>query len=195
MRPRLTPAIIAEAARDYGAGIEPALLRAVADVESTGSGFLPDDRPKILFEGHIFWQQLRRRGIDPRPVNRVVPSICYPRWTRRYYRGGQREYDRLAIALTYDREAALASASWGLFQLMGFNYAGTDFASVVALVEAHYQSERQHLRAIVRWMRGNGLLRKLAAQDWRGFARGYNGPGQVEVYAARLRAAYLKRKH
>lgn len=54
-------------------------------------------------------------------------------------------------------------------------------------------SERQHLRAIVRWMHGNGLLTRLRAKDWRGFTRGYNGPGQVDRYAGLLETAYARR--
>jgi len=193
-KPRLTQTDIEEAAQDYGAGIEPALLWAVADVESTGSGFLPDGRPKILFEGHIFWGRLRARGLDPIAVSNQSPTICFPKWTRAYYKGGTREYERLAEAVSYHPQAALESASWGMFQLMGFNYAAAGFRSVEEMVRAHYQSERQHLRAIVRWMKSNGLLTRLAAKDWEGFTRGYNGPGQVEVYSKRLKAAYEKRQ-
>ena len=47
-------------------GVETAVVKAVAEVESGGKGgFLSDGRPVILFEGHVFWQQLRQRGISP----------------------------------------------------------------------------------------------------------------------------------
>jgi peptidoglycan hydrolase-like protein with peptidoglycan-binding domain len=36
-------------------GVEVAAIKAVYVIESRGKGFLPDGRPKILFEGHIFW--------------------------------------------------------------------------------------------------------------------------------------------
>jgi N-acetylmuramidase len=35
-------------------GCELVVLKAVADVESRGNGFLADKRPKILFEAHVF---------------------------------------------------------------------------------------------------------------------------------------------
>ncbi|MCC6559800.1 MAG: DUF3380 domain-containing protein, partial [Xanthomonadales bacterium] len=38
-------------------------LKAVAEVESAGSGFLSDGRPKILFEGHVF-SRLTKRAYD-----------------------------------------------------------------------------------------------------------------------------------
>ena len=46
--------------------VELAALKAVEEVETTGrGGFLPSGKPRILFEGHIFWKQLKKRGINP----------------------------------------------------------------------------------------------------------------------------------
>jgi len=39
-------------------GVEPAVILAIQQVESGGNGFFSDGRPKILFEGHIFWKEL-----------------------------------------------------------------------------------------------------------------------------------------
>ncbi|MFV0410244.1 MAG: peptidoglycan-binding protein, partial [Paracoccus sp. (in: a-proteobacteria)] len=39
--------------------LELATIKAVNEIESTGRGFLIDGRPKILFEGHVFWKQLQ----------------------------------------------------------------------------------------------------------------------------------------
>jgi hypothetical protein len=62
-------------------GIEEAALRAVAEVESTGSGFLPapSDKPKILFEGHAFHRLTGGR------YSRDHPDISHPKWSRRKY--------------------------------------------------------------------------------------------------------------
>ena len=45
--------------------LELATVKAVNEVESSGKGFLLDGRPRILFEGHIFWKQLQKKAIDP----------------------------------------------------------------------------------------------------------------------------------
>ena len=45
--------------------VEVAVIKAVAEVESRGDGFLADGKPKILFKPHIFWKQLRQKGINP----------------------------------------------------------------------------------------------------------------------------------
>jgi hypothetical protein len=63
-------------------GAPPCAVQAVIAVESSGSGFLPDGRVKILFEGHIFWKELRKRGIDPAPLASRYPRILYPKWDR-----------------------------------------------------------------------------------------------------------------
>ena len=57
----LSDADIEEFAARYD--LEEAVVRAVLQVESDGKGFLKDGRPKILFEGHIFWQELEKHGL------------------------------------------------------------------------------------------------------------------------------------
>lgn len=196
---RLTPAEITDAA--FGSSIERAALVAVIEVESGGSGFLADGRPKILFEGHYLWKRLKTRGINPARIAAAKPSLCFPSWTRRWYRGGAAEWTRVQDVLAWAsinaptqfesyKKAAYESCSWGLFQLMGANYEAAGFESVYKFAKAHRESEARQLEAILVWMRGNGLLAKLRAKDWAGFARGYNGPGQVPVYSARLRREY-----
>src|SRR5688572_2845500 len=100
---------IADAAKKLGC--EVAAVRAVVDVESRG-GFLPDKRPKILFERHYF-SRLTKGKFDA-----GHPDISNGKWGG-YGAGGAHQYDRLGRAIALDRDAALRSASWGLFQIMG----------------------------------------------------------------------------
>src|SRR6267142_882387 len=102
-------------------GVEPAAIHAVCDVESAGSGFLPDKRPVILFESHSF-HTLTEGAYDDSD-----PGISTPSWVRNYGAGGAHQYDRLLEAVTLDRRAALQSASWGRFQVMGSNYSVCGF--------------------------------------------------------------------
>lgn len=172
-------------------GIEPALVHAVREVEAAGSGFLPDKRPKILFEAHAFWQQTK---------GRFGPSnVSASSWDRSLYGpGGGHQYDRLAIAIGLclnaglGRAAALESASWGGFQIMGSNFKAAGFADVEHMVAGMVQSERGQLEAFAGFCRHEGLVDSLRHQDWSGFARRYNGPGQVEHYAAAIAGAYAK---
>jgi hypothetical protein len=166
-------------------GCERAVIDAVCDVESSGGGFLADGRPKILFEAHAFHTATGGRW------DRTNPNISSPTWDRSLYgASGGHQYDRLAEAIALDRNAALESASWGRFQIMGNNYAAAGFANAETLVNAMCDREAAHLGAFIAFCRKNGLVDALQHHDWPTFARKYNGPGQVAHYAALLKAAY-----
>ena len=203
MSKSLTPAQLREAARAHN--VEPAALRAVVLVESGGSGFLADGRPKILFERHWLYKRLRTRGIDPAPLARARPDLCGSRWDRRYYKGGAAEYDRIEDVIGWGgkrdperwesyKKAALESASWGLFQLMGFHFAAVGCADIYEFKHAHEESEERQLQLILKWMQGNGLLERMRRRQWVRFVTAYNGPGAVPTYTAKLMAAYSRAK-
>lgn len=170
-------------------GLDPCLVQAVVSVESRGEGFLPDGRPVILFEGHIFWREMEKRGINPTLLK--IPAVLYPKWDKSKYVGGAGEHERLNAAALVNKEAALCSASWGLFQIMGFNHAACGFADVSAFVAAMQESEEAQLIAFCAFMRSQGLVPYLAAHDFAGFAKRYNGPGYAaNSYDTKLRTAY-----
>lgn len=163
-------------------GCEVAAVRAVIDVESRG-GFLPDRRPKILFERHYFSRLTARR------FDAEAPEVSNPEWGG--YRGGAAEYDRLHRAIALDREAALRSASWGAFQVMGDNFRACGFAGVEPFVAAMVSGEPAQLDAFVTFIRRTGLADELVRRDWAGFARGYNGPAyRTNRYDEKLDAAW-----
>jgi len=189
---------ITETARSLG--LEPCALSAVCQVEAAGSGFLPDGRPKILFEGHIFWKELQKRRYNPagllsradvRAIHGDLSDILYKNWTKKHYRGGVTEYSRLDRARAVNEEAALCSASWGAFQIMGFNYALCGYESVRAFVEDMSSGYAGQLSALAKFLAANNLLRPLKARDWAAFARGYNGAGYAQNrYDIKLKQAY-----
>lgn len=177
-------------------GVEPCVVQAVVEVESGGSGFLPDGRTKILFEGHVFWKELQKRAIDPTPLTARYPNIIYPKWDRSQYKGGAHEWERLNTAALVNKEAALCSASYGLFQIMGFNHRAAGFDSVQAFVDAQKESEARQLESFCAYMRSEGLIHFLLERDWAGFARRYNGPGYAaNQYDVKLRRAYERCKN
>jgi len=175
--------------------IEPAAMRAVIEVESSGGGFLPDGRPKVLFEGHIFWSLIEAKGLKPRKLCKGNEDILYPRWTKKHYKGGTAEHDRLERAKSIHKEAALSSASWGMFQVMGFNYYVTDYRNVTDFAAAQYLSELEHLKAFIGFVKTKDLLAHLRRRDWAKFARGYNGKSyKKNRYDERLETAYQQFK-
>lgn len=185
-------------------GLELAMVKAVNEIESSGKGFLVSGRPKILFEGHIFWKELEKRGVTPSQyVSEYTKNVLYEKWTKGYYKGGAAEYDRLekAAGMSDDpafHEAAYSSASWGAFQIMGFHYANLGFSSIDHFVAEMYDHEREHLKAFGKFIeatsfKGKKLLDWIIEKNWARFAEGYNGSGyKKNKYDTKLKNAYLK---
>lgn len=170
----------------------PCAVRAVVDVESGGSGFLPGGRPKILFEAHIFWRELKARGIDPAGYAEEHPGVLSPAWDRTKYRGPSGEWERMAEAISIHQDAALCSASWGLFQILGCNHAECGFATVNEYV-AVMQTVQGQLAAFASYLKARKLDVYLRDLDWAGFARKYNGPSfATNKYDAKLSAAFQR---
>ncbi|MDR5883606.1 N-acetylmuramidase family protein [Caballeronia sp. LZ032] len=171
-------------------GVQVACVRAVNEVESSGSGFLSDGRPVILFERHIFWQRLQARGINPEPLAARYPDIVSQ--TRGGYKGGSAEYMRLASAEMIDAGAAYESASWGAFQVMGRNWERLKYESVDEFVSRMEGSEGEQLDAFVRFVAADpNLLAALKARKWVQFAKGYNGAAYAQnLYDVKLARAF-----
>jgi hypothetical protein len=142
---------------------------AVVSVEAAGCGFLPDRRPKLLFERHIFHRLTEGR------FDSEDPDVSQPT-AGGYGPGGAHQYERLAAAIQLDRDAALQSASWGMAQIMGMNFRAAGFAGVEDMVAAMGASEDNQLLAGAKFIIANGMGETLRGHDWAGFARRYNGP-------------------
>jgi len=175
-------------------GVELAVIKAVNEVESSGQGF-SGNKPKILFEGHVFWRRLEKHGLDPKSLVPGNENILYKRWTREHYFGGAREHERLDKAKKIHENAALESASWGLFQIMGYHWESLGYKSVKDFVKLMNKSEGEHIKAFGRFIVANNLSKYLKSLDWANFARRYNGPGYKEnKYDEKLARAYNKYK-
>ncbi|WP_416139079.1 N-acetylmuramidase domain-containing protein [Halomonas sp. HK25] len=179
--------------------VELAAIMAINEVESRGAGFhhggQADGEPVTLFERHIMRRRLIHYGINPEPYQRNRPNLVNV--SPGGYVGGAREYLRLSAACEIHGESALESASWGLFQIMGFHWRGLGYASVGHFAEAMRASEGRQLEAFVRFIEGDRALHAaLARLDWRDFARRYNGPDfERNDYDTKLAAAYRRHSH
>lgn len=168
--------------------VEVALIKAVADVESHGDGFLPSGRPKILFERHLFSEATDNKyDVSHSSISNPTPGG--------YGAGGEHQYKRLYEAMASDYEAGLMSASWGKFQILGQNYHWAGFTSVGDFVDAMRESEQRHLTAFLNFIKNYGnCLGKLKNKNWTAFALKYNGPNEANdpggPYHQRLEDAY-----
>lgn len=187
----LTQADIAAAAAALDCDV--AALQSVVEVESPRGGFLPGDgRVVILFERHVFWRELVKQGIDPATLNAPASILSQKRGG---YIGGAGEYPRVAMAMHYGQpELALASCSWGRFQIMGYHAESLGYDSVTAMTKAFATGEAEHLRAFVAFVQlSPDMLKALRARKWSTFARLYNGPAYAEnLYDAKLANAYKR---
>ena len=166
-----TPLIEVEWAAALAAlGCEETALWAILDQESAGFGFLPDRRPKILFERACFHHRTGGRfdHIDAN-ISSAEPGG---------YWGGAAEYVRLERACALDATAALESTSWGLGQVMGAHAPRLGYPDAAAMVDAMVASEAGQLGVVQAFIAAwPALHRALQARDWARLAFYYNGPG------------------
>jgi hypothetical protein len=166
-------------------GVETAVIKAVAEVESAGEGFLEDGRVRILFERHKFHKYSGGQFDDHKDISDPKAGG--------YGAGGAHQNARFTEAFELDPEAAMMSASWGKFQIMGFNHKAAGFDTVGEFVDAMKVSEDEQLKAFVKVIKSWGLVQELRAHDWVGFARQYNGAGyKMNAYDTKLAKAYEK---
>jgi hypothetical protein len=161
-------------------------LKAVASVEAgRGGAFLPDGRPIVLFERHLFSRLTRGKFDHDRPdlSNPVAGG---------YGSSGPFQHERLAGAALLDRDAAIKSTSWGLFQILGLNHDAAGYPELQRFINAMYRSVDDHLRALVMFIRHDPrLVDAIREKDWVTFARIYNGPAFTRnQYDSKLAAAY-----
>jgi hypothetical protein len=121
----------------------------------------------IRFEPHIF----------ERKTGQALP----------FKRGGQREeWDNLERAYRVNPQAALLATSYGLPQLMGFNWQVTRHPGVREMVLAFQRSCEEQVAGFFAFIAKNHLIKPILQEDWQEFARRYNGPGNVATYSGKL---------
>lgn len=172
-----------------------AAIWAVGQVECGPEGaFFETGEPVVLFEPHVFdrltggkFRAERVPGIDGE-----AGVLSRATWKPGTYGPASIQHKRLAAAVALDRPAALKSASWGLFQILGENHERAGYGTIQRFVTAAYRSADDHLRMLVSFIRRDErLVDAIRVHDWTSFARVYNGPRFKEHgYDRRLAEAY-----
>lgn len=149
-------------------GCTPKQLSAVAKVESSGSGFDDQGRPKILFERHLFHRATDGKWSPTIYSNPVGGGYGISSWAK------------LSAACAKDPDAAFGSASWGKFQVLGLHWSRLKYASAFELARSTTISEGAHYELFARFIEVNNLADELAQissdpDDCRPFAKNYNG--------------------
>lgn len=175
MKAALTDADYIRAAKALGC--DPAMVKAVAEVESAGSGFT-DGNPTILYERHVFYRNAPKAKRAQWAAEH--PDLCNP---KPYPKGGYgpkaKQYEKLRRAAEMDLETALKACSWGAFQELGENHAGLGFPNVQDFVREMRAGIDRHLDIFVRSIKWRGLQEAMqtpSLASCRKIARKYNGP-------------------
>lgn len=202
-----TDSQIQEIANDNG--LEYGVIKAIYMVESRGAGFLSDGQPKILFERHIFYRELNKLGFKTlaNQMSQLDPSLCHKSPTLKgKYGDVDKQHERLQNAQNLllkarpdadgnlqaqIRECALKACSWGLGQIMGFNYKLAGFDSLQDFINAMYDSEKAQLQAMISFLKSVGLTKAMKNKDWHAIAKAYNGASYAKFdYHNKLARAY-----
>lgn len=165
-------------------GVSVNVIKAIAEVETMGAGYLDNGKPKILFERHRMYFYLTQK-FGKTEANELMgrhPNIVNTKTGG--YHGGSAEYTRLSQAKQIDTECALQSASWGRFQLMGENWNALGYASVQSFVDDQHASESLQFEAFLRYCETKSgevddkkvsLLDALRQENWHVVFTLYNG--------------------
>jgi len=190
---KLTDADFQAAATALGPGVQVAMIHAFAQVESGGrSGFGPAGLPVIAYEGHIF----RKHTKNAYDLTHPLLSYPYkkkagPEWHANN-KDQETAWTTLKQAMELDHNAALKSCSWGMFQVMGFNYDTCGYSNVDDFVAAMKAGARGQLDAFIGFCKKTGGLREaLAAKDFKTCAILYNGQDYGD-YDERIKKAFQK---
>lgn len=174
--------------------IEPAVLLAVAEIESNGVVFAMvngKQEPLIRWEGHYFDQRLsgtkrdeaRRQGF----ANPKAGAVKNPASQAARYR-------LLASASQIDKVAAFESCSWGIGQVMGAHWQWLGYATPGEMLKELRSGAAGQIAVMVRYIEKAGLVGALRRLDFTEFARGYNGPAFAKYgYHTKMAAAYQRR--
>lgn len=176
-------------------GVPLASVMAVNQVESRGEGFAANGRPVILFERHVMHARLQANGLSEAEADALAAK--QPALVNRKaggYIGGTAEHQRLAQAQQLHAIAALESASWGLFQIMGYHWQSLGYLDAQHFADTMALSEAAQLDAFVSFIETDTALHKaLKGKKWAEFARRYNGQAYARnLYDVKLARAYAQ---
>lgn len=181
------------------------VIKSFAKVESgTYGAFLDNGEPVILYERHTF-HRLTKGKYENKPPAKIKGefyTLSYP--SPGGYGPVSIQHAKLRAAAILDRDAALKSCSWGLFQLMGENYSLCSHSSLQSFINAMYNHVDDHLTAFCHFVlnnkkkvRGKLLIEALRSNppdytpDYEVASLIYNGPKAINNgYHIKFRKAY-----
>lgn len=179
--------------------ITEAHLRAVVEVEANGRPFNSMGIPTFLFEPHVFYDQLSKAKKKKQLQAAIKAGVAYPNWAGpgTYPKTVEARWAQFQKAYKIDAHEAVESTSWGMPQVMGYNYSHAGYSSAEEMVTDFADSAGRHLLALVEIIKSFGLVDELAEfpkiEACARFALRYNGKGyRKNAYHTKLASAYKR---
>jgi hypothetical protein len=149
--------------------VEPAVALAIFAVESKRAYDPSTGLVIVRFEPHVFLRLSHGRLVTSDHGNQLA------------------EWKALGEAYAINPQAALESASYGLPQLMGFNFGVTNHPDARSLLLAFQRSAREQVAGFFGFVASRKLVDKARERRFVEFARVYNGKGKEELYGAKMK--------
>ncbi|MCM7723776.1 N-acetylmuramidase family protein [Enterobacter roggenkampii] len=194
----LTEQDFTEAWENLNRRVELNIIKAFSIVESGGrSGFNALNLPIIAYEGHIFRKYTKRKYDQTHPfLSYKYVKKAGPEWQKNNI-DQLSAWNTLAKAYALDAEAAIKSCSWGMFQIMGFNYESCGYKDLGTFLKDMKSNAGKQLNAFLHLCNKNSsLLSAMVNKDFYNMAFNYNGSdfGDYDVKIRRTYESLEKRR-
>ncbi|MFT4304998.1 MAG: N-acetylmuramidase domain-containing protein, partial [Candidatus Woesearchaeota archaeon] len=163
--------------------IVPAKLFAILNVESSSQPFYSDGHPIVRFECRRYNSRVSGEEMVP----------CETTYNQPYGIGAHTNYEAFKHALTLNRNQALLQTSFGLGQVMGFNYNLVGYSSVEEFYSSMFNENNQALAFLDFIKSNNQIFNELKNENtnWDIIAHFYAGPGYAQInHHVKLENAY-----
>lgn len=170
-------------------------IRAVAEVESSGSAWSSNGMLKLLYERHYFWRETQGRAgknwfSNPTGGDYTLDTNG---------NGINDSWEKLAMASSIDALAAFKSVSMTQFQIMGAHHAALGYHRPWEMMLLATDSEVAQYEMMANWIllekRGRDALKEMDGdpESCRAFAAFWNGSGYARNnYHVKLANAFAK---
>ena len=160
--------------------IETPAALAVINVEAGGVG---------AYDGA---SQLAVIRVEARPP--LLSQVRFPdgeaEFKHKYGRGQNAEWKALAEWFAMEGERACYWTSFGLGQIMGFNYALVNCSNPVEVMLRAQSSSAESAKMFFDFVDSKKIIPALQAKEWFDFAQVYNGTRNAKVYARKIADCY-----
>lgn len=179
-----------------GVGLTFKQVKTVLLIESGGSGFDANTgKIKIQFEPHIFHKQLALKKITS--TLQLITGTLYKLTIGKIILENKvdvqsKEWEAFNKALTINEDATYNATSFGLGQIMGFNFKACGYSSAKELALSFMESEKNQLMGMMKFIKAQPkMYNALKTCDWTTFASLYNGPAYKKFqYDTKLKNTY-----